>query len=84
MSTLVVKHAFSDSGNCREYYWVTTIKQTNQENKQPNKFLICSQDEGHDFGVQWYRATNDGCWYEPESLIKSSFSIITESGEILR
>lgn len=84
MNTLTVTHAFSYSGNYREYYWVKEIHLKGKEPRYPKDLLICSQDEGVHFGTQWYRATNDGIWYEPECLLKRDLTILTVEGEILR
>ena len=45
MNTITVTHAFTDSGNCRQYYWVKEIHLKGKEPTQPEKLLICSQDE---------------------------------------
>jgi hypothetical protein len=82
MAKLIVTPAWSDPGNCREYYWVREIHNDEGEVKEPKNLLICSQDEGP--YVEWYRSTNDGCWYEPESPIKRTFDIYTTKGELLR
>ncbi len=84
MNTITVTHAFSDPGNCREYYWVKEIHLKGKEPTYPKDLLICSQDEGTMFGTQWYRATNDGIWYEPETPLKRDLTILTVEGGILR
>lgn len=85
MDKLIVEHAFSDTGNCREYFWVKEIHLEGKEPTHPKRLLVCSQDEGPRYGgVQWYRATNDSCWYEPESPIRKSFRILSVDGQVLR
>ena len=64
MSDVQVKHAWSDSGNCRVYY--RTV-QTGQ--------LICLQDEGG-AGSIWYHCIDDGCWCEPERPINMELNDI--------
>jgi hypothetical protein len=90
MNTITVEHAFEDSGNCREYYWVKEIHLEGKEPTHPKGILICSQDEGIFVAgqkhpcIEWYRATNDGIWYEPEAPLLKKMNIITVEGEMLR
>lgn len=80
---ITVKRAWFDPGNCREYFKVVSIENDEGRIKEPKGILICSQEESED-SFSWYRVCNDGCWYEPEGLIKSAADIVlvTDTGNL--
>lgn len=76
---MVVKEDHHDTGNCRVYYEVVSV------NNSPRsyKFLVCKQEETAGVWV-WYTTTNDGDYNEPEGPIARRFTILDESGAVLR